>query len=56
MPILPYHLAVNYFVYLVAVKLKFIKNGDYSPLWMMFASNAIDIDHLFRLFSGDSLF
>lgn len=53
MPITPYHLALNYLVYLGLIKFKVIKKGDYSPLWMMFASNLVDIDHLFRLFKGN---
>ncbi|MEK6886170.1 MAG: hypothetical protein AABX17_04350 [Nanoarchaeota archaeon] len=27
---------------------------DYFPLWMLFASNIVDLDHLFRLFSKES--
>ena len=55
MPITPYHLILNYLVYLLAIKLKLIKKGDYNPLWMMFASNLIDLDHLLRIFSQESI-
>ena len=54
MPITPYHLVLNYIVYVALVKFKVIKKGDYTPLWMMFASNLVDIDHLVRFFSGSS--
>jgi hypothetical protein len=54
MPITPFHLAAEYGVYSLFVKLKIIKKGDYAPLWMMFSSNLIDLDHLFRLFSAES--
>lgn len=50
MPITPYHLVLNYVVYLVLVQFKAIKKGNYAPLWWMFGSNIIDIDHLFRIF------
>ena len=52
MAITPYHLILNYVVYLFCVKLIVIKKGDYYPLWMMFASNLVDLDHLLRLFSS----
>lgn len=55
MPITPYHLVLNYVVYLILVKFKFIKKGDYYPLWMMFASNLVDLDHLMRIFSNTSI-
>jgi hypothetical protein len=55
MPITPYHLALNYASYLLFVKLKLIREKDYAPLWMMLASNLIDLDHLFRFFSGESI-
>jgi len=55
MPLTPYHLALNYIIYLILVRFKIIKKGDYTPLWMMFASNLIDLDHLLRMFSGSSM-
>jgi len=56
MAITPYHLALNYIVYLVLRTFKVIKKGNYAPLWMMFASNIIDVDHLFRFFLGGPIF
>jgi len=54
MVVTPYHLILNYVVYFIFVKIKIIKKGDYFPLWMMFASNLVDLDHFLRLFSGES--
>ena len=54
MPITPYHLILNYLVYLGLMSTNVIPANYYLPLWMMFASNLIDLDHLFRYFYGES--
>ncbi len=55
MPITPFHLILNYIIYIVLVKYKVIKKGDYKPLWLMFAANLVDLDHFFRLFTGKAI-